>query len=395
MEGDKRNKVPSMTRLLYILPGLVPPTDDPSRDKFTYLSEICEGEILLPVWWREINEVDPHLKNSFPVYRVGKFSYHLYLFLKLPAPLRKIGTFFWYLQRGLQLHRQKKIDVIMTYGTNTPAIAGAVLKWLTGAKLIIEIPGVPENAYRYDEPNPGKTAALKRFLADRVLSSFGRACNCFKLLYPWQLQRYPALREKPATIFHDFVPIKCMKLAGREDNFILCVGHPWYTKGFDILVRSFKLIAKQFPDYKLKLVGYIPDRQYLEQLAQDCPQIEILGFRPHEITMQEIASCTIYVLASRTEAMGRVLLEAMAGARPIIASNVGGVPHYLRDHDNGLLFTSENVEDLAEKMALLLQDKQLRARLGSKGYDRVFSEFDEMAYVRAFSQMLSQVHKST
>lgn len=366
----------------------MPPSADPTRDKFTYLSEICEGEILLPIWWGSPDHVDPHLRQTLPVYRVSRFSYHFFLFLKLPAPLRKIGTFFWYLRRGLQLHREKKIDVIMTYGSNTPAIAGAVLKWLTGAKLIIEIPGVPENAYRYDEPNPGKSAALKRLLTDSVLSSFGRACNCFKLLYPWQLQKFPALGKKPAAIFHDFVPIKCMKLAEREENFILCVGYPWYTKGFDILVHSFKLIAKQFPDYKLKLLGYVPDRQYLEQLAQDCPQIEILGFRPHEITMKEIASCTIYVLASRTEAMGRVLLEAMAGARPIIASNVGGVPHYVRANENGLLFTSENVEDLAEKMALLLQNKQLRARLGSKGYDRVFSDFDEAAYAQAFSKML-------
>jgi hypothetical protein len=124
---------------------------------------------------------------------------------------------------------RKKIEVIVTYGTNTPAIAGTVLKWPTGAKLIIEIPGVPENAYCYDEPNPGKAAGLKRFLADHVLSTFGRACDCFKLLYPWQLQKYPALTTKPAAIFHDFVPIKCMKLAEREENFILCVGHLWYT----------------------------------------------------------------------------------------------------------------------------------------------------------------------
>jgi glycosyltransferase involved in cell wall biosynthesis len=384
-----------VTRLLYILPGLVPPSADPTRDKFTYLSQICEGEILLPIWWSSINEIDIHLRESFPVYRVGRFSYHLFLFTKLPAIMRKIGTFFWYLKRGLQLHRENNIGVIVTYGTNTPAIAGAILKWLTGAKLIIEIPGVPENAFRYDVPNPGRGAVLKRFFADRVLSTFGRAADCFKLLYPSQLQKYPNLRSNTAAIFHDFVPIRCMKLAEKEGNFLLSVGHPWYTKGFDIVIRSFKLIAKQFPDYKLKIVGYVPDRQHLEDLAQDYPQIEILGFRLHEIAMKEIATCTIYVLASRTEAMGRVLLEAMAGARPIIASNVGGVSHYVSDNDNGLLFTSESVEELAEKMIHLLRDNQLRARLGHKGYERVFSEFDEMAYIRAFSQMLRLVQDNT
>jgi hypothetical protein len=54
-----------MARLLYVLPGLVPPESDPIRDKFHYLSEICEGEVLLPVWWRSSQEVSAYLKRGF------------------------------------------------------------------------------------------------------------------------------------------------------------------------------------------------------------------------------------------------------------------------------------------------------------------------------------------
>jgi glycosyltransferase involved in cell wall biosynthesis len=132
----------------------------------------------------------------------------------------------------------------------------------------------------------------------------------------------------------------------------------------------------------------MPDRQNLEKVAQDCPQIEFL---PPQPAMKEISACTIYVLASRTEGMGRVLLEAMAAARPIIASNVGGVSHYISDNDNGLLFTSGSVEEVAEKMERLLSDKTLRTRLGRRGYEQVFSKFDEAAYVRAFKRMLQSV----
>jgi glycosyltransferase involved in cell wall biosynthesis len=138
-------------------------------------------------------------------------------------------------------------------------------------------------------------------------------------------------------------------------------------------------------------MGYYPDRHVLEELAEDCPQIEFLAPRTNELALKVISACTIYVLASRTEAMGRVLLEAMAAGRPIIASNVGGVPHYISDDDNGLIFSSGNVEDLAAKMVRLLNDKELRARLGQKGYQRVFSEFDEASYVRAFGRMLQSI----
>jgi glycosyltransferase involved in cell wall biosynthesis len=86
--------------------------------------------------------------------------------------------------------------------------------------------------------------------------------------------------------------------------------------------------------------------------------------------------------------MPLVLLEAMAARRPIIASAVGGIPYYIKDNDNGLLFQSENVEELAAKLATLLNDKILQARLAKRAYEIMFSEYDEHSYVRSFDCML-------
>jgi glycosyltransferase involved in cell wall biosynthesis len=384
-----------MPRLLYILWGLVPPGADPARDKFSYLSEIAEGDILLPVWWSSPDEAPPFLRETFPVYRVGRFKYHLFLSWRFPQPLRKIATFFYYLRRGLQLHREKKFDAIMTYGTNTTGIAGVFLKWLTGAKLIIEIPGVPENAFRYDTPNPGYGTIVKRFFADQLLLFEGAAADCMKLLYPWQLQKYPRLRRKRVAVFHDFVPVHAVGQGESEERFVLSVGYPWYTKGMDVLIEAFKSIAPEFPNYNLKLMGYYPDREYLDQLAGGCPQIEFLKAGPNEVAIKWISTCSVFVLASLTDSMGRVLLEAMAARKPIIASAVGGVPHYIRDGDNGLLFQSENVDDLAAKLTEVMSSQELQARLGKRGHEKVFSEFDEQAYVRAFHSMLQSVSEDS
>jgi glycosyltransferase involved in cell wall biosynthesis len=377
-----------MKRLLYILPGLVPPGLAPGRDKFQHLSEICEGDILLPVWWSSVKDVAPHLKGTFPEYRVGRFTYHLFLFLKAPRLARKIVTFLWYVRRGRQLHRKNKIDVIVSYGTNLPGIAGLILKWLTGAKLIVEVPGVPENAFRYDAPKPGKGFLVRRMLSDKLLYLVGTASVCFKLLYPWQLQKYPKLQKKPAAIFHDFVPLHSVPSVETPEKFILSVGHPWYTKGIDILIQAFKKISAEFPDYKLKLMGYFPDRQTLEILVADCSQIEFLAPAPNEQALNVIAACSVFVLASRTEAMGRVLLEAMAACKPIIASNVGGVRHYITDNVNGLLFESERIDELASKLALVLNDRELQIRLARNGHEMAFSQLDELSYVQAFNHML-------
>ncbi len=369
----------------------MPPSSDPAHDKFTFLSEIAEGEVLLPVWWNSPNSVPPFLRETFPVYRVGNFRYNLFLYLQFPKFLQRLAVFLFYLRCGLRLHREKKFEVIMVYGTNAPGIAGVILKWLTGAPLIAEIPGVPESAFRYDVPNPGILAAVKRFFADRLLRFVCTTADSIKLLYPWQLQRYPRLRDKKVAVFHDFVPVRSVSPEECEEHFILLAGYPWYRKGVDVLIRAFKLITAQFPDYKLKLMGYYPDRELLNHLAAGCPQIEFLAPRPYDEALKVIRGCSLYVLASRSEAMGRVLLEAMAARKPIIASAVDGVPYYIHDNDNGLLFQSENVEDLAAKLAILLSDKELQTRLAKRAYEKAFSEYDEQSYVRSFKTMLQSL----
>jgi glycosyltransferase involved in cell wall biosynthesis len=384
-----------MTRLLYILPGLVPPSRDSAQDKFKYLSEIAEGEVLLPVWWDSPDSVSPFLRQTFPAYRVGNFCYRFFLSERFPKPLRRLATLFFYLRCGLQLHRDKKFDVIMTYGTNIPGIAGMILKWMTGAKLIVEVPGVPEDAFRYEVAHPGTRAAVKRFIADQLLLMVGTAADCIKLLYPGQLRKYPRLRNKSVAVFHDFVPVEVIAPNEAEERFILSVGSPWFRKGIDVLIRAFKLIAGKFPDYKLKLMGYFPDREFLNKLAGNCVQIEFLTPRSNDLAMKVISRCSVFVLASRSEAMGRVLLEAMAARKPIIASAVDGVPHYIGDNDNGLLFQSENVEELAERLANLLTNQALQARLASRGYEKVFTELDEQSYVREFRKMLQSLQEES
>jgi glycosyltransferase involved in cell wall biosynthesis len=85
----------------------------------------------------------------------------------------------------------------------------------------------------------------------------------------------------------------------------------------------------------------------------------------------------------------------MAARKAIVASAVGGIPYYIQDNDNGLLFESENIEDLAAKLSRLLLDSEIRKRLAERAHERVKSYFDERAYVRAFQKMLQELGVET
>lgn len=379
-----------MTRMLYILRGMVPPRPDAERDQFTYLSQIAEGDVLLPVWFDSRDRVDEYLKATFPRFQRGNFCYHQFLDLRFPRGLRLIARFIFYIFRGLQLHRRKGFDVIFSYGTNLTGIAAMILKWFTGAKLIVELPNDPNNAYRYQEPGEAGGAAFKRFFARRALNAVCSSADVLKIFYPWQLDSYPKLKNKRKEVFPSFAPLSTIASVPSDEKFILLVGAPWYTKGVDILIRAFRSIESQFPDWKLKLLGHYPDRSHLEELRGGSPQIEFLAARLNVFTVKVIGACSVYVLASRTEAAPVVVREAMAARKPIVAAAVAGVPYFVVHNQSGLLFEPQNEADLAAKLAMVLKDPQLRERLADGAYARV-KEFDEAAFVLFFEKLLSSL----
>jgi len=70
------------------------------------------------------------------------------------------------------------------------------------------------------------------------------------------------------------------------------------------------------------------------------------------------------VLPSIHEGLGLVILEAMSVGLPVVATNVGGIPEVVKDGYNGLLFEPRNWKDLAEKITFLLNDDEMRERMG-------------------------------
>ena len=99
----------------------------------------------------------------------------------------------------------------------------------------------------------------------------------------------------------------------------------------------------------------------------------------------------MFVLPSRTEAMGRVLLEAMACQKPIVASNVDGIPSVVEHERNGLLFESENVGDLASQLRRVLLDRDLAGKLAQEGHRIVHEKLSEACYLKKFVSMVDCV----
>ncbi len=157
------------------------------------------------------------------------------------------------------------------------------------------------------------------------------------------------------------------KMNDTEVN-ILFIGELTKIKGIDILLESFKIASNQSINLFLKIIGEGPMHAYCKEfIYNNNLNIKLLGRLNHDKTMEEISFSDIIVLPSRTESFGRVILEAFEFEKPVIATDVGGIPELLKNGENGVLVNPCDPAGLADAMLKLSKDNILRDKMGKNG----------------------------
>jgi glycosyltransferase involved in cell wall biosynthesis len=151
-------------------------------------------------------------------------------------------------------------------------------------------------------------------------------------------------------------------------------------KRADMLIKAMPLILKRVKDATLVLAGKAgPDMtSYLSGLAEklDVKDRVVITGRIDDMAVKNyLALADAFVLPSKEEAGGLVVLEAMSSEAPVICSDSGGITEYIRHGYNGLLFDHNSVEDLADKVVSLLQDEGMAAELGRNGRRTTISQY--------------------
>ena len=154
---------------------------------------------------------------------------------------------------------------------------------------------------------------------------------------------------------------------------ILFAGGLSKVKGIDTLLNAVPIIIKKIPDLHIYIAGSGPDESKLKKLVKGLnieKSVNFLGFISGSDKYSWYKSVDVCVFPSLYETFGIVCLEAMACGKPVVASNVGGIPFVVEDGKTGLLFECGNVEDLAEKVIILLREKEMREKMGEAGRKR-------------------------
>lgn len=175
----------------------------------------------------------------------------------------------------------------------------------------------------------------------------------------------------------------------KNEKYVVCVSRLSVEKGVDVFIKAINHIKQNLGHVKFLILGDGPERDNLNQLVNSLGLQDIIEFKGFiKDVNYYIGISEFLVLPSHTEGLGLVLLEAIFHGKPVIGSNVGGIPEVILDKYNGLLFEDNNHIELGNKILELLENDCRLKEYGYKSLEIAKDRFDLNKIIKKFISML-------
>jgi glycosyltransferase involved in cell wall biosynthesis len=273
---------------------------------------------------------------------------------------------------GLPLRTRRELrrshpDAVLVQGAHETwlVLLGRSLSGVS-APVILDVHGDWRSSTRlYGSP----ARKLLNPIADRIAVSALRRADAVRTISDYTTGLVRSYGVEPAAVFPAFMdlePFLAPRTPQPDEPRALFVGVLEHYKGIDELAEAWRVVAAKLPSATLHLVGRGTRREVVERLVAELPgRTEWTEVLPTEGVARALDDATTLVLPSRSEGMGRVLVEAFCRGRPAVASRVGGIVDLVRDGENGLLVPPQDSQALAHALLRVLSDAGLAERLAA------------------------------
>ena len=281
----------------------------------------------------------------------------------------------------------------------------------------------------YITPNAGGKAFFKDFIVVQMLKSMGckiiahyhnKGVSAYqsKWIYNFLYKRFFSnlkvillaenlykdiakyVKREDVYICPNGIPSSCKEeMEARRNNVIphlLFLSNLLISKGVIVLLDALKILKEKEYTFVCQFIGgetaEINAVQFFEEVNKRelSDLVTYVGRKVREEKEAFFRQADIFVFPTYYETFGLVNLEAMEYKLPVISTNEGGIPDIVKDGENGLICEKQNPDSLADCIAKLLDDEELRVKMGSAGHEKFCREFTLDKFENRMRDILNQ-----
>jgi len=314
-----------------------------------------------------------------------------------------LPTILFVLMLGVYLiGKSPSIDVIHTHGAVAMAALGRFFAMITGKVNVAKI------------ATAGRILKYRQSLTGRVILFWFKRSDAIICMSDEVLEELANTNVPSQSIFrienavdgNRFKPMSVDKRKewrskrGFEEKTPLVIfsGRLVPRKGLDILIDAWCRVIKKYPDTHLLIIGsgnFQPDSIETQmQLKVDSENIGNIHFEGETDSPESyLGVADIFVFPSRREGFPNALLEAMASGLSPVASEIGGVVDLIKNGKTGLLFPPEDSQTMADKIQFLLNNPEVRVRIGQKARTHVLENYTFDRVAEQYCQLYENIHR--
>ncbi len=275
--------------------------------------------------------------------------------------------------------RDKDVKVVQTFFESSNLWAGLVVKMFSRARLI------------WSQRDMGILRVRKHKIAYRLLSRMPDRVFAVSEEVRRHCIRVDRIAPDKVTVIYngiDVLPEAHTADPPRPEGraHITTVGNIRRVKGHDVFIEAAALLASRFPHSSYSIGGAVLEQDYFANLQATVASLGLSDrfsfVGPVHSLPEHLAQADIFVMPSRSEGFSNAIIEAMAAALPVVATNVGGNAEAVVDLLTGLIVPPEDPGALAEALASLLSDPTRAAAMGEAGRSLAKEKFTTDAMMR-------------
>jgi glycosyltransferase involved in cell wall biosynthesis len=241
------------------------------------------------------------------------------------------------------------------------------------------------------------------------------ALDIYNRLDRWVLKRFNAIAAVSETVreqlIHSGIPANRIKVIDNGidveafarpqlltesrvagEKVIGVVARLDLQKGFEYLLIAVRELCNRFQGLTVVISGDGPDRQGIEKMIERYGLQNNVVLAGQQSDMPSVyAAMDLFVLPSLNEGLPMTVLEAMAAAKPIVATRVGAIPSVIRDGETGLLVNPKDAAGLRDAIARLLNDSDLCRRMGAQAQEWASRQYTSSAMALQYRAMYEEV----